>query len=82
MNRLLAAALTVAAGAVLALGASLGVVALLNATPDQPNVPLVTYETASTGSAEECPPFRPAALPRTVPCGPSARPGAMCPGSR
>ncbi|MEU5059405.1 MULTISPECIES: hypothetical protein [unclassified Streptomyces] len=46
MNRLLAAALTVAAGAVLALGASLGVVALLNVTPDQPNVPLVTYETA------------------------------------
>ncbi|MFE6757577.1 hypothetical protein ACFVDQ_28840 [Streptomyces sp. NPDC057684] len=45
MNRLLAAALTVAAGAVLALGAALGVVALLNATPDQPNVPLVTYET-------------------------------------
>ncbi|MEU8482765.1 hypothetical protein [Streptomyces sp. NPDC048641] len=45
MNRLLAAALSVAAGAALALGASLGVVALLNATPDQPNVPLVTYET-------------------------------------
>ena len=46
MPRLLAALLTVAAAAVLAVGAALGVVALLNATPDQPNTPLITYETA------------------------------------
>ncbi|WP_194292556.1 hypothetical protein [Streptomyces katsurahamanus] len=46
MPRLLAAALTVVAAAALAVGAALGVVALLNATPDQPNTPLVTYETA------------------------------------
>ncbi|MFF8955382.1 hypothetical protein [Streptomyces sp. NPDC014894] len=47
MPRLLAAALTVAASAALAVGAALGIVALLNATPDQPNTPLVTYEKAS-----------------------------------
>ncbi|MFC3576702.1 hypothetical protein ACFOZ0_26145 [Streptomyces yaanensis] len=44
MSRLLAAVLTVAAAAVLALGAALGIVALLDATPDQPNTPLITYE--------------------------------------
>lgn len=44
MSRLLAAALTVAAAAALAVGAAFGVVALLEATPDQPNTPLVTYE--------------------------------------
>ncbi|MEU5979703.1 hypothetical protein [Streptomyces sp. NPDC047315] len=46
MPRLFAAALTAVAAAALAVGAALGVVALLNATPDQPNTPLVTYETA------------------------------------
>ncbi|MGW6605959.1 hypothetical protein [Streptomyces sp. NPDC055036] len=46
MPRLLAAALTAVAAAALAVGAALGIVALLNATPDQPNTPLVTYETA------------------------------------
>ncbi|GAA2344439.1 hypothetical protein OKJ48_33765 [Streptomyces kunmingensis] len=45
MNRLLAAALSAAAGAALAFAASFGVLALINATPDQPNTPLVTYET-------------------------------------
>ncbi|MEU5159715.1 hypothetical protein AB0G74_08925 [Streptomyces sp. NPDC020875] len=45
MSRLLAAALTVVAAAALAVGAAFGVVALLGATPDQPNTPLVTYET-------------------------------------
>lgn len=45
MHRLLAAALTTAAAAALAVGAALGIVAILNATPDQPNTPLVHYET-------------------------------------
>ncbi|WP_394434405.1 hypothetical protein [Streptomyces sp. SGAir0957] len=48
MNRLLAAALTAAAGAALAVAASFGALALINATPDQPNTPLVTYETPET----------------------------------
>lgn len=39
MSRLLAAVLTVAAAAALAVGAALGIVALLDATPDQPNTP-------------------------------------------
>ncbi|CBG73379.1 MULTISPECIES: hypothetical protein [Streptomyces] len=46
MSRLLAAALTMAAAAALAAGAAFGVVALLDATPDQPNTPLITYENA------------------------------------
>ncbi|WP_199854809.1 hypothetical protein [Streptomyces dioscori] len=46
MSRLLAALLTVTAAAVLAVGAALGAVALLDATPEQPNTPLITYETA------------------------------------
>ncbi|WP_187284871.1 hypothetical protein [Streptomyces sp. uw30] len=50
MSRLLAAALTVALAAVLAVGAALGVVALLEATPDRPNTPLITYEQAGQGS--------------------------------
>ncbi|MFJ9179918.1 hypothetical protein [Streptomyces sp. NPDC102360] len=49
MNRLLAAALTAATGAALALAAAFGVLALVNATPDQPNTPLVTYETPGQG---------------------------------
>ncbi|MEU1038437.1 hypothetical protein ACFYP4_05585 [Streptomyces sp. NPDC005551] len=47
MSRLLAAALTVVAAAALAVGAALGIVALLDATPDQPNSPLITYEHAA-----------------------------------
>jgi len=46
MSRLLAAALTMAAAAALAAGATLGIVALLDATPDQPNTPLITYQNA------------------------------------
>lgn len=46
MPRLLAAATTVVVSALLAVGAALGVVALLEATPDQPNTPLITYENA------------------------------------
>lgn len=47
MPRFLAAALTAVVAAALAVGAALGVVALLNVTPDQPNVPLISYETAT-----------------------------------
>ncbi|GLW45846.1 hypothetical protein Stsp02_15080 [Streptomyces sp. NBRC 14336] len=50
MSRLLAATLTVVLAAALAVGAALGVVALLEATPDQPNNPLITYEQAGQGS--------------------------------
>ena len=46
MSRLLAAVLTMVAAAALALGAAFGIVALLDATPDQPNTPLITYENA------------------------------------
>ncbi|WP_199566898.1 hypothetical protein [Streptomyces triticagri] len=46
MHRLLAAALTAALAAGLAVAAALGIVSMLNATPEQPNTPLVTYETA------------------------------------
>ncbi|MEV1019032.1 hypothetical protein [Streptomyces sp. NPDC050264] len=49
MNRLLAAALSAALGAALAGAASFGVLALINATPDQPNTPLVTFETPGQG---------------------------------
>ncbi|EPD58997.1 MULTISPECIES: hypothetical protein [Streptomyces] len=50
MSRLLAVALTVVAAAALAVGAALGIVALLEATPQQPNTPLITYEQAGQGS--------------------------------
>ncbi|WP_406727674.1 hypothetical protein WJ438_27965 [Streptomyces sp. GD-15H] len=50
MSRLLAAALTVVLASALAVGAALGVVALLDVTPDQPNAPLITYEHAGQGS--------------------------------
>ncbi|MEU6065958.1 MULTISPECIES: hypothetical protein [Streptomyces] len=50
MSRLLAATLTVVAAAALAVGAALGVVALLDARPDQPDTPLITYEQAGQGS--------------------------------
>ncbi|MEV0185424.1 hypothetical protein AB0I54_40095 [Streptomyces sp. NPDC050625] len=50
MSRLLAAALTVVAAAALAVGTALGVVALLDARPDQPNTPLISYEQAGQGS--------------------------------
>ncbi|MFD3513712.1 hypothetical protein [Streptomyces sp. NPDC058657] len=47
MPRLIAALLTSLAAAALAVGAAFGIVALLNATPEQPNVPLISYETAT-----------------------------------
>jgi hypothetical protein len=50
MSRLLAVALTVVVAAALAVGAALGIVALLDATPRQPNTPLITYEQAGLGS--------------------------------
>lgn len=50
MSRLPAVLLTVTVAAVLAVGAALGVVALLDATPEQPNTPLITYETALPGA--------------------------------
>lgn len=46
MRRLFAALVTAAIAAVLAVGTALGIVALLDATPDQPNVPLISYDTA------------------------------------
>ncbi|MBT2898046.1 hypothetical protein [Streptomyces sp. McG3] len=46
MRRLIAAAVTVLVAAALAVGAAVGVVALLDATPDQPNTPLISYDTA------------------------------------
>lgn len=44
MRRLLPPVLTSLVAAVLAVGAALGMVAALNATPEQPNVPLVTFD--------------------------------------
>lgn len=52
MPRLLAAAVTCVLSAALAVGAALGIVALLGVTPDQPNVPLVTFPTSSGTSAD------------------------------
>jgi hypothetical protein len=49
MPRLLAASITVVTAAALAVGAALGVVALLEATPEQPRTPLITYEQAGEG---------------------------------
>ncbi|MFI6983770.1 hypothetical protein ACIBSV_34855 [Embleya sp. NPDC050154] len=48
MRRLLAAGLTAIVAAALAVAAALGIVAALNATPDQPNVPLVSFRTDPT----------------------------------
>ncbi|MEC4016156.1 hypothetical protein [Streptomyces sp. H27-D2] len=47
MPRVLPAVLTCLAAAALAVGAAFGIVAALNATPDQPNVPLVTFESST-----------------------------------
>ncbi|MGW5737186.1 MULTISPECIES: hypothetical protein [Streptomyces] len=49
MHRLLAAGLTAVVAAALAVAASFGIVAALNATPEQPNTPLVHYENAPRG---------------------------------
>ncbi|MFE2295045.1 hypothetical protein [Streptomyces sp. NPDC059452] len=50
MRRFIAAAATSLVAAALAVGAAVGIVALLDATPEQPNTPLISYETASAGS--------------------------------
>ncbi|MGR3933703.1 hypothetical protein [Streptomyces sp. BRA346] len=55
MPRLLAAAVTCVLSAALAVGAALGIVALLGVTPDQPNVPLVTFPTSSGASSDTDP---------------------------
>ncbi|CAM5273832.1 hypothetical protein GCM10010329_46060 [Streptomyces spiroverticillatus] len=47
MHRLIHALLTSLVAAALAVGAAFGIVALLDATPEQPNVPLVSYETGT-----------------------------------
>ncbi|WP_030544218.1 hypothetical protein [Streptomyces albus] len=55
MSRLLSAFLTCVVAALLATGAAFGIVAALDATPEQQNVPLVTFPdppadgTSSTG---------------------------------
>ncbi len=46
MHRMLAAALTALTAAALAVAAALGIVAVLEAPPEQPNVPLVTFDRA------------------------------------
>ncbi|NLU69241.1 hypothetical protein [Streptomyces sp. HNM0574] len=46
MHRLLAAALTCVGAAACAIGAALGIVAALDATPEQPNVPLVHFHSS------------------------------------
>ncbi|WP_055550512.1 hypothetical protein [Streptomyces sp. NBRC 110028] len=55
MPRLLAAAVTCLLSAALAAGAAFGIVALLGATPDQPNVPLVTFPTSSRSASPATP---------------------------
>ncbi|MFE4309089.1 hypothetical protein ACFRR6_23925 [Streptomyces sp. NPDC056891] len=49
MPRLLAAFLTCVAAALLAAGAAFGIVTALDATPEQQNVPLVTFPEPPTG---------------------------------
>ncbi|MFF8845441.1 hypothetical protein ACF08N_22405 [Streptomyces sp. NPDC015127] len=49
MRRLFAAAATAVIAAALAVGTAFGIVALLDAAPEQPNVPLISYDTASPG---------------------------------
>ncbi|UQA95541.1 hypothetical protein [Streptomyces halobius] len=44
MHRMLAAVLTALAAAALAVGAGCGIVAALEVPPEQPNVPLVTFD--------------------------------------
>ncbi|UNS96885.1 hypothetical protein MMF93_10445 [Streptomyces tubbatahanensis] len=65
MHRLLAAALTCVLAAGLAVGAGLGIVAALNATPEQPNVPLVHFHS----SPDEIPGLGESALPSPSPEG-------------
>ncbi|MGP3979789.1 hypothetical protein [Streptomyces sp. KR80] len=53
MHRLIAAALTCVAAAALAGAAAVGIVAALNVTPQQPNVPLVSFPEGTTGPLPE-----------------------------
>ncbi|MGP3947466.1 hypothetical protein [Streptomyces sp. 7N604] len=53
MHRLLAAILTCMAAAALAFGAAVGIVAALSATPEQPNVPLVSFPHGTAGSSQQ-----------------------------
>lgn len=47
MHRLIAATTTALIAAALAVGTAFGTVALLETTPEQPNVPLISYDTAA-----------------------------------
>ncbi|MCK8678351.1 MULTISPECIES: hypothetical protein [Streptomyces] len=49
MRTLTAVAITVVAAAALAVAAAFAVVALLDAPPEQPNTPLISYDTSPTG---------------------------------
>ncbi|KNE81275.1 MULTISPECIES: hypothetical protein [Streptomyces] len=55
MPRLLAAFLTCVVSAVLATGAAFGIVAALDATPEQQNVPLVTFPDPPADGASSTP---------------------------
>lgn len=65
MHRLLAAALTCVVAAGLAVGAGFGIVAALNAAPEQPNVPLVHFHS----SPDEVPGLGESASPSASPSG-------------
>ncbi|NSC21591.1 hypothetical protein FM076_10380, partial [Streptomyces albus subsp. chlorinus] len=67
MHRLLAAALTCVVAAGLAVGAGYGIVAVLDATPEQPNEPLVHFHS----SPEEIPGLGSSALPSPSSGGPA-----------
>ncbi|WP_405807659.1 hypothetical protein [Streptomyces sp. NBC_01187] len=75
MHRLLAATLTSVVAAGLAVGAGFGIVAALDATPDQPNVPLVHFHS----SPEEVPGLGESVLPSASPSGSSSPDGSPSP---
>ncbi|NUP16276.1 MAG: hypothetical protein HOZ81_09270 [Streptomyces sp.] len=56
MPRTLAALLTCLLSAALATGAAFGLVAALTATPEQPNVPLVTFPDQAADRSSPTPP--------------------------
>jgi hypothetical protein len=55
MNQLTQALLTCLFAAALAVGSAFGIVAALNATPEQPNVPLVSFPDRTAHSAAPAP---------------------------
>lgn len=67
MPRTLAALLTSTLSAALAAGAAFGLVTVLSATPEQPNVPLVTFPDTVGDRSASTPPSR------TAPPGPGTR---------